>query len=939
MAIKFNTKEDTSKVKGNGFNTPVTGMNAGYVESLYDQWLESPDSVDESWQYFFSGFDMAMCPRTCVAADQADAQSRVASLIYAYRSQGHLIAQNNPLWDNPINHPDLDLETYNFTENDLTRVFDTGHLYGPKRASLGDVIQFLKKTYCGSIGVQYTHIEDKSIRRWLQSVMEPVKNSPNYSSDIKHDILERLIDAEVLEKFIQSRYPGQKRFSLEGAETLIPAVHAIAEIAPDLGIEEVVIGMAHRGRLNILANILDKPYTQIFSEFEGNFLPESIGGDGDVKYHKGFSSIHEQHYGGDKKIRLSLAANPSHLEAVNPVVEGKTRAKQRQYGDTENRKKVIPLLIHGDAAFTGQGLVAETLNLSQLEGYKTGGTIHFIINNQIGFTTDPEESRTSYYCTDIAKSIQAPIFHVNGDDPEAVVYAVETALKFRQEFGMDVVVDMLCYRRHGHNESDEPRFTQPQLYKKIKDHPPVRTLYMRQLISEGFFGEEEEKKIAKEFQTRLQKQLDITKSVQPELESGSYDKYWDGLTEPYSDKPVKTGVTRKILVSVGNAMTTIPDGFILNPKIARKLPDVKKSIEKNSDIDWATAEHLAFGSLLEEGSPIRLSGQDSKRGTFSQRHVAWRDMETHREYIPLNNVSEKQANLCAYNSPLSEAAVLGFEYGYSLSEPRMLIIWEAQFGDFANGAQPIIDQFITSSDSKWQRTSGLVLLLPHGYEGQGPEHSNAYLDRYLAACAEKNIQVCNLTTPAQYFHVLRRQMIQPFRKPLIIMSPKSMLRHKMAVSPVDNLVTGRFEEILDDNKSYLKAKRLVLCSGKIYWDLLAKRTEAKRKNTAIIRIEQLYPLFSDKLNTIVSNYKNIDEIVWVQEESKNRGAWSYLFPRLRKIFENKTIRYIGRSYSASPATGSLKRHNEEQSFIVDAAIFGEPTEFDITPRTESELSQ
>ncbi|GBE30538.1 2-oxoglutarate dehydrogenase E1 component [bacterium BMS3Bbin04] len=787
--------------------------------------------------------------------------------------------------------------------------------------------------------MQYTHIEDTAIRRWLQSEMESVHNRPAYPPELKHDILERLIDAEVFEKFIQVRYPGQKRFSLEGAETLIPAIHSLAELAPDVGVEEIVIGMTHRGRLNLLANILDKPYSQIFSEFDGNFIPDTIAGDGDVKYHKGFSSEHVQHFGDQKTVHLSLTANPSHLEAVGPVVEGRTRAKQRQRDDTPERKKVVPLLIHGDAAFIGQGLVAETMNLSQLKGYTTGGTIHLVINNQIGFTTDPSDSRTSHYCTDIAKSIQAPIFHVNGDDPEATVFTIQLALKFRQEFGKDVVVDMVCYRRHGHNESDEPRFTQPLLYKKLKDHPSVRNIYTEKLVKDGTFTEKEAVDIASEFERRLQQQFELARNEKPELKVDAYNEYWQGLAEPYSNRQIKTKVSKTRLLEVGKALTTVPEGFALNPKIARHLPDKYASISDDGNVDWALAELLAYGSLLQEGTPIRLSGQDSERGTFSHRHAVWQDMETDEHYIPLLNISEDQGKFCVYNSPLSEASVLGFEYGYSLVEPRMLIIWEAQFGDFANGAQPIIDQFITSSESKWQRSSGLVMLLPHGYEGQGPEHSNAYMERYLAAAAENNIQVCNLTTPAQFFHVLRRQMLQPYRRPLIIMSPKSMLRHKRAVSSIKELEQGHFQSVIDDAIDGKNVKRAVFCSGKIYWDLIQEYEASGRDDIAIIRVEQLYPISKSVLQPIIDKYRNVEDIVWVQEESKNRGGWFHMNALLNYIFPSKVIRYVGRSYTSSPATGSLKRHLGEQKFIVEAAIHGKPTSYDITPLAESELEE
>jgi len=901
-------------------------LNAQFVEELYERWRSDPGSVDESWHFFFQGFELGLPQVSSAAMDDAAAQSRVASLIYAYRSQGHMIADINPLKNPPASHPDLEIDKFGFSEQDLDREFDTGHLHTDARLPLREIISILRGTYAGTIGVQYTHIQNMQIRRWLQAQMEPHRNQPNFDSLKKLDILRQLVDAEMFEAFIQTRYPGQKRFSLEGAETLIPAVHSIVEMAPEVGVGEIVIGMAHRGRLNILANILDKSYSQIFSEFEGNILPDNFGGDGDVKYHKGFSSDHRNRFG--RSVHLSLTANPSHLEAVNPVALGKVRAKQRQHGDTEQRRKVLGLLIHGDAAFPGQGLVAETLNMSQLTGYKTGGTVHIIVNNQIGFTTDPSESRSTAYCTDVAKMIDAPIFHVNGDDPEAVVYACELALDFRQEFGRDVVVDMLCYRKYGHNEGDEPAFTQPKMYEKIKKHPSVRRIYTEKLVDSGDLPREKADEIGEQFQSQLQRHFEYARSEHPTEEVQAYEQLWAGLESSYSSETVNTGAPKKRLIKVARALTTIPKGFNLNRKIARYLPERMETIEKGGEVDWSFAEALALGSLLEEGIPARLSGQDSQRGTFSQRHAVWFDGKTGEKYIPLMHISDDQARFCVYNSPLNEASVLGFEYGYTLAEPEMLVIWEAQFGDFANGAQVVIDQFIVSSQSKWQRTSGIVMLLPHGYEGQGPEHSNAYLERYLAACAQNNIQVCNLTTPAQYYHVLRRQIKRRFRRPLIIMTPKSMLRLPQAVSPVSELIEGSFRDILDDPAPPKKARRVVLCSGKVFYDLIAKRDEAGVKDIAILRIEQFYPMREDLLMSIVGKYGDQAEIVWAQEEPKNRGGWSYMRSVLLHHFPGRVIRYMGRGYASSPATGSLKRHREEQETLVNETITGKPSTVD-----------
>ncbi len=901
-------------------NAPLTvEPNADYVDQLYQQWLEEPAAVSRDWQIFFQGFKLADVPASAVS-DDSYLQSKVASLIFAYRSSGHLIAQLDPLGNNLTEHPHLTLEAFDLSEEDLDKVFDTGHLGGPQKAKLRDIIAHLQETYCRSVGVEYIHIQDREIRRWLQARMEPTRNRPAFSREQKLEILELLTDAEVFELFLQRRYPGQKRFSLEGAESTIPGFHALLELAPELGIEELVVGMAHRGRLNVLANILDKPYSMIFSEFEGNYLPETVGGDGDVKYHLGFSSDHVNQQ--DHVLHLSLTSNPSHLEAVNPVVQGRARGKQVLHADTEERRKVVPFLIHGDAAFAGQGLVAETLNLSQLKGYKTGGTVHLIINNQIGFTTLPPESRSTLYSTDVAKMIEVPIFHVNGDDPEAVAMVMELALEFRQEFHKDVVVDMICYRRHGHNESDEPAFTQPQLYAKIKNRPPVRRLYKEQLRSAGELTEEEAEQLATRFRDTLQEALDETREGEAEHEMVAFGHRWTGLNNPFNSNPVQTGVDHWLLMDVARALTTVPEGFALNPKVARKLPLQLQAIDQRETVDWGFAELLSIGSLLHEKFPVRLSGQDSARGTFSSRHAVWSDGVTCENHIPLLHIHPQQARFCVYNSLLSEAAVLGFEHGYSRVDPRMLVIWEAQFGDFANGAQVIIDQFIVSSQSKWQRTSGLVMLLPHGYEGQGPEHSNAYLERYLAACAEDNIQVCNLTTPAQYFHALRRQQYRPFRRPLIVMSPKSLLRHPRAVSPVNELIKGRFRELLDEPKKAGPFKRLVLCSGKVYYDLLEQKEKDGLEEVALVRVEQFFPWPDEQWRKIAERYSDVEEVVWAQEEPANRGGWTFMFPRLYEQFGRRVIRYAGRDASASPAVGSLKLHRQEQAELVAQALAG-----------------
>jgi 2-oxoglutarate dehydrogenase E1 component len=897
---------------------PGFDLNPEQLEALYRQWQKKPDSVDRSWQLFFVGFDLARSTPVAEATEAAHDQSRIASLIYSYRQQGHRLARCNPLTNPPAQIPDLALETFGLTEKDLDREFDTGHLPGPRRAPLREILKALTETYCGSIGVEYVHIQDLAIRRWLQDRMEPDRNRPQLTREQRLRILETVVDAELLEAFIQSRYLGQKRFSLEGAETLVPLVHWIVDVAPELGVEEFVIGMAHRGRLNLLANLFDMPYSAIFAQFEDN-LPETVSGSGDVKYHQGFSSVHRSHRDG-RPVRLCLTANPSHLEAIDPVVLGQTRARQRQVEDADGRRKVVPLLIHGDAAFAGQGIVAETLNLARLKGYWVGGTIHVIVNNQIGFTAGPEEVRSSLYASDLARSVEAPVFHVNGDDPEAAAYVGELALRFRQQFARDVVIDLLCYRRHGHSEVDDPSFTQPRLYRNIRQHTAVRKLYVQQLVRRGDLPPGAEQELAGRFEARLEEALQRARSSHPEPAEEPVVEVWKDLLAPYSDQPVETGVPHERLVEIAKALTTVPEGFHLNPKIARLLPPRGEAVQRRGNADWALCEALAWGSLLMEGAPVRLSGQDSARGTFSQRHALWVDAENEARYVPLNHLAPNQAAFCVYNSPLSEASVLGFDYGYSLAEPRMLIQWEAQFGDFANGAQVMLDQFVMSAQSRWNRHSGIVLLLPHGYEGQGPDHSSAFVERCLAACAEENAQVCNPSTPAQYFHLLRRQMKRPFRRPLIVFTPKSLLRHPRCVSPVAELVAGRFAEVLDDPAPPPSPRRVALCTGKIFYELLEAREKQSAAPVALLRVEQLYPFPEALLRQALERYPSAEELIWVQEEPANRGAWSFIEPRLRRIFPSRPPRYVGRRAAASAATGSLRKHREEQAAILRQAL-------------------
>jgi 2-oxoglutarate dehydrogenase E1 component len=898
--------------------TPATRWNLDALESAYRRWQEDPASVDVSWQHFFEGFELGV-GRLATPGLDARCQTGVVLLIDAYRDLGHFIAQLDPLSEPRKTHPLLELQEFRLDATDLGRSFDASPFVGLSTATLRQLLEALRETYCRTIGVEYMHIQDTHIRRWLQERIEPRRNQPNFARAKKLWLLKELHYAELFERFLQARFVGQKRFSLEGSETLIPILEALVEKAADLGVRELVMGMAHRGRLNVLANTLRKPYQEVFAEFEENYLPESRDGDGDVKYHLGFSSTRTTSTG--KQIHLSLSPNPSHLEAVNPVVEGRTRAKQLSFGDQE-RVLGIPLLIHGDAAFAGQGLVAETLNLSQLSGYKTGGTIHVIVNNQIGFTTAPSDARSTTYCTDVAKMIQVPIFHVNGEDPEAAVFVAELALDFRQTFKRDVVIDMYCYRRHGHNEGDEPSFTQPIMYSKIKERPSLTELYTERLIMQGDLTVAETEAITEKFHAKLQSSLEEVKTGTPSyVGMRGFGGRWQGLTPHYSHAPVETGVSYDTLLHITEGLTHVPDHFQVNPKIARQLEVRRQEMAQRRPVDWAFAEALAFGALVLEGVPVRLSGQDSRRGTFSQRHAVLYDARTGEPYFPLNSLSSEQAPFIAYDSLLSEAAVLGFEFGFSLDAPRTLVLWEAQFGDFANGAQVIIDQFIVCSQSKWQRDSGLVMLLPHGYEGQGPEHSSARIERYLQLCAEENIQVSNPTTPAQYFHVLRRQMKRNFRKPLILFTPKSLLRHKAAVSPVDDLTSGHFLEVIDDTAADPgRVRRVLLCSGKVYYDLLEKRTAENTPEVALLRLEQFYPFPAELLRRALGRYRKSKEIVWVQEESLNMGGWMFMEPRLRAL--GWVPKYIGRDTSSSPATGSRKIHLREQAELVEAAIRG-----------------
>jgi len=907
-----------------------TGANAAAIEAAYEQWLDDPQSVDATWRAFFQGFSLGHSGGALTTSSAADAGVRVVDsrkqvmairYINAVRAHGHLQAHLDPLNPPPPPNPRLQPDAFEFTEADMDESYTLTRYKGGGQMKLRDIIQSATTTYCGSIGVEYLHVQDMDARDWLQSQMEACDNQPSFTKFQKTRILRRLHKAEQFEQFLHRKFVGQKRFALEGGETLIAAVDAMLEKCPELGVEEIVMGMAHRGRLNVLANILRKPFDVLFDQFSENYIPDAVGGDGDVKYHLGYEAVLKT--SGGEQVEVRLAANPSHLEIVNPVVEGKARARQRIRGDLE-RQHVCPFLIHGDAAFAGQGVVAETLNFSQLPGYRTGGTVHLVINNQIGFTTRPEDARSTRYCTDVAKMIEAPVFHVNGDDPEAVCYVTQLAMEFRVRFRRDVVIDMVCYRRHGHNESDEPVFTQPLMYKQIRSHPLVSAIYTEKLVAEGTLTAADSEAIKEEYTNAMDQAFEKAKADDDarKARNESTDQFRGStaIFQPgYSHEPVPTGVSREALARVVHALTTTPEGFHINSKIRRLLDARAKAFEEGGPIEWSYAESLAWGTLLAEGTPVRLSGQDCRRGTFSQRHAYLYDAETRERYAPLDHVCEGQGKLCVYNSLLSEAAVLGFDYGYSLDYPDMLCQWEAQFGDFANGAQVVIDQFIASSESKWQRVSGIVLLLPHGYEGQGPEHSSARLERFLQLCAEDNIQVANITTPANLFHVLRRQMRRDFRKPLIVMSPKSLLRHPAATSSVDDFMEGTsFQEVMDDPTPPAQVERVVFCSGKVYYDLEAHRKEHEITNTLIIRLEQLYPLHRDRLQQIADDHRGA-RIVWCQEESQNMGAWSYIAPELTAIFGKAPV-YAGRDASASPAVGALVLHKREQAVLLMEAF-------------------
>ena len=950
------SKRDREDAARRPSDTELFGVNAAVVEEIRESFSVDPGSVDSAWVEHFDGRPLAArtargnrarrpTPAPPVVSDAprfelprrdaseafnlqvADKHARILRLIHSYRARGHRVAASDPLGDQSTYFPELDPAHYGFGDEDLDDFFTAGDLPGGSVQSLRAILDRLRSTYCGSIGVEYTHVQDPGRKAWLQQQMEESQNQPRLSDGERERILERLSAAELFERFLHTKFSGQKRFSLEGAESLIPLLDSIVEDAPRYGIHEIVLGMPHRGRLNVLSNILGKSYESIFSEFEDSPLLDSPFGSGDVKYHKGYSADRRVRTG--ERVHLTLTSNPSHLEAVDPVVEGRTKAKQVRAGDADG-SSIIPVVLHGDAAFAGQGIVAESLNLSQLRGYCTGGTFHVIVNNQIGFTTTPDEARSTLYCSDVAKMIQVPIFHVNGDDPEAVLHCVRLAMEYRQRFHDDVVIDMVCYRRHGHNEGDEPSYTNPRLYRRIRMRPSVRKLYADRLVETQVLSEEQESRIESDLSEQLQQALQVV-HTRPPTPDEPYDPRgpWTGFSRTRPAELAETAISAARLQQIAEGLGSVPQGFSIHPKLRTLLEKRRKSIAENGPLDWAMGELLAFGSLLLDGTPVRLSGQDSSRGTFSHRHAVVMDQESGEEYAPLDHLTATQARFEVYDSLLSEAAVLGFEYGYSVADPSTLTLWEAQFGDFANGAQVIIDQFITSAHVKWGRMSGLVMLLPHGYEGQGPEHSSARLERFLQTCAEDNLQVVNCTTPAQFFHLMRRQMGRRYRAPLVVLTPKSLLRLPAASSLPEEFTQGRFQRVIDDVRTSAHpehVKRVLFCSGKVYYELLAERDALLGEaagQVAIVRVEELYPWPAEDVAEVVERYANAERHYWVQEEPRNMGAWSFV----RELFEealplSQRLVYSGRGLRASPAVGSMRLHRKEQAELLATALEG-----------------
>jgi 2-oxoglutarate dehydrogenase E1 component len=922
----------------------IANAHVSYIDELYATYKSDPTAIDPSWKEFFDGFDFALAnygqdengsespkstadatpkngslatPGTIMDMEQLPKEIKVRALIHAYRSRAHLRSKTNPVRERRDRKALIDPEDFGLGQTDMNTEFQAGNEIGIGAAKFSIILESLKTIYEGPMGFEYLYIRDPEMLDWFKTKVEKEALAFNPSEEDKKRILFKLNQAVVFENFLHTKYLGQKRFSLEGGESTIPFLDAVINTAAKNGVVEVMIGMAHRGRLNVLANVMGKTYEQIFSEFEGTAKPDLTMGDGDVKYHMGYSSDIVTH--GNYKVHLKLAPNPSHLEAVNPVVEGFIRAKI-DHAHKHDATKALPILIHGDAAVAGQGIVYEVTQMAGLKGYNTGGTIHFVINNQVGFTTDFDDARTSIYCTDVAKIIDAPVIHVNGDNAEAVVFAARLAAEFRQKFSKDIFVDMVCYRRHGHNESDEPKFTQPELYNIISKHPNPREIYIKQLTERGNFDAKIAAQMDEEFRKLLQDRLNMVKEKPLPYHATKFEKEWANLRrsnpEDFETSP-ETSISNESIEKVAEALTFIPKGFKPIKQIEAQMKQRKDMFFESKILNWASAELLAYGSLLLEGKTVRLTGQDVQRGTFSHRHAVIHDANTNQPFNSLLELKNRKGQFHIYNSLLSEYAVLGFEYGYAMANPNALTIWEGQFGDFANGAQTMIDQFISSGESKWQKMNGLVMLLPHGYEGQGPEHSNARPERFLQLSAEYNMVVANITEPSNFFHLLRRQLTWEFRKPCIVMSPKSLLRHPKVVSPLSEFTSGKFREVLPDTVVNAKeVKRVILCSGKVFYDLEEAREKEKVKNVAIIRIEQLHPLPKNQILEVLKTYKGA-EVVWVQEEPENMGYWNYL---LRLLYKEIPMSLIARKPSASPATGYHKVHVEEQKTIVSQAL-------------------
>ncbi|GFO54566.1 2-oxoglutarate dehydrogenase subunit E1 [Geomonas sp. Red276] len=885
-----------------------------WIENQYQLWKENPEALSEEWRAFFTGFDLGLAPRgeaggAPCTVEELMKHSGVQSLIYRYRDIGHLLACTDPLSPCKLEHPHLALSAFGLDTSDLDTSFHTRR-FTKSPVTLREVVQVMRSTYCGSTGVEFMHLQSPEERQWLIDQMEPTCNRGEFDRDRRLTILRKLKEAALFERVLQKKFPGQTRFSLEGGDVLIPMLDSAIKKAAELGVTDVVLGMPHRGRLNVLCNIFGMPYENMFAEFADN-SEFGVVGEGDVKYHKGYSA--DFTVAGDRSIHLTMAANPSHLEAIDPVVEGKARARQDRLG-SDGETRVLPLLIHGDAAFSGQGVVAETLNLSQLAGYRTGGTLHIVLNNQIGFTTLPADARSTCYATDAAKMVNAPVFHVYGDDPEAVLHATELALAFRDRYHRDVVVEVICYRRFGHNEGDEPYFTQPLMYQQIKLRPQLHELYQNELIAEGYDAES-----LKGIEAEVVEELRLASERESVPRESAFLARWSGMKPAIPRGAVHTAVGEEVIQALAEKISVTPQGFNPHPKVAALLQKRREAVQKGGPLDWGTAETLAYATLLNQGVSVRISGQDVRRGTFSHRHAALFDQVTGSPFYPLTTAATGEAAFCAFDSMLAEFSVLGFEYGYSLESPESLVIWEAQYGDFVNGAEVIIDQFITSGEAKWERSSGLVLMLPHGYEGQGAEHSSARIERFLALSAAGNLQVVYPSTPAQLFHVLRRQIVQSFRKPLILFTPKSLLRHPSCVSKVEELTGGQFREVIAEPPQQGNVRQVLICTGKIYYDLADRIARDQLQGTALVRVEQLYPLGVDQLRNELQRYPNDVPFSWVQEEPHNMGAWRFMRPVLTDILGH-VPRYVGRPEAAAPASGSHRLDRVEQERIVSEAL-------------------